>query len=437
MPGWAPISRSLRGRSGVVLGCLLPKRGGLRAAMSSSVPSPPVVAQAVDPAPSARQVSLDPTMYPSVRGTKAVMTTKPALGQAVALEDVQRAGWRLEPHSDEGPGFPHRENSAAKLSLRWEARPRNVLIIKKPGLKEPSQALRRVASWLLRQWKASLVLVEPQVLTEDPTLCDIGIRTFQESHPGLLSAAIDVVVTLGGDGTILYANTLFGTSQVPPVVAFSMGTVGFLTPFHPERFPDVLGTVLSGGCTVHPRPRLNVNREGDPPLVAVNEVVIARRGPGMRQGPALQCFVSGREVRTGAGEGLIVSTPTGSTAYSLSAGGPVVAPTVRVSVLSGLDLTVTGWCCAGTARIPSVPPRVRRPCSCPRRVDGPCPGPRGPDHSERMGGERPAAAQCRHRHVLADGHPNVPSLPTTRAGTPWDRVQGCPCVSGSGRQAWF
>ncbi|KAA0162982.1 hypothetical protein FNF31_03038 [Cafeteria roenbergensis] len=244
--------------------------------------------------------------------------------------------------------------------LRWEQRPTRFLLIKKPGVEQPREALRLIASWLKDDWGAARVLVEPSVLIEDDSLAGRGAEAFCGSEGE--ARDVDAVISLGGDGTILYANTLFGNKRVPPVIAFALGTVGFLTPFPPRNFEAVLQRVLSEGCAAQSRPRLALSVvEGNRPpddttgqarrgmgrqaqgaagLVAVNEVVVARKGPAHPGAPTLACTVNGRATATGGGEGLILATATGSTAYSLSAGGPVVAPTVQGVLLTPLSPAV-------------------------------------------------------------------------------------------------
>lgn len=240
--------------------------------------------------------------------------------------------------------------------LGWAQRPLRILVIKKPGVSEPSKALQSIAPWLLKHWGAERVLAEPAVVRDEPALAALGVEAFD--NVASLSKDVDAVVCLGGDGTILYANTLFGESRVPPVVAFALGTVGFLTPFRVDEFESVLDSFLRGHLTMHRRPRLDVRLRKAPnaatiptcspesppsktwqaaALVAVNEVVVSRPGPSHPTAPVLRCCVDGRAVPSGAGDGVILSSATGSTAYSLSAGGPVVAPTVEATILTSLS----------------------------------------------------------------------------------------------------
>jgi NAD+ kinase len=146
-------------------------------------------------------------------------------------------------------------------------------------------------------------------------------------------AEIDLLLTLGGDGTLLRgARKVVGQSV--PVLGVNLGRLGFLTSLPAEEVEGGLQRVLRGEATLEPRFTLEgeVLRAGqaDPlaRLWALNDLVIHKEG--VARVVRLDLFVGeeGRldEIGAFSGDGLIVATPTGSTAYSLSAGGPVVAP---------------------------------------------------------------------------------------------------------------
>ena len=184
-------------------------------------------------------------------------------------------------------------------------------------------------------------LLRRLLLTWNPsTPCELaGIIPIQIAH------RLDLVLTLGGDGTVLWACSLFGNGSVPPIVPLAMGSLGFMTPFPLSRMDSVLSRVTSvaHGFPLMLRHRLQcrILRAGDsaadlasliqpPPcsedVLVLNEVVIDR---GMTASLAnLQCYVDRNFVTTILGDGLIVSTPTGSTAYNLAAGGSMVHPSV-------------------------------------------------------------------------------------------------------------
>lgn len=179
-----------------------------------------------------------------------------------------------------------------------------------------------------------------------------GVRVFHEDRPDIPHGAevwrpgskaekIDLVVTLGGDGTILHASSLFSTGAVPPVLSFSMGTLGFLLPFHIDDFAKALESVFTGKATVLNRMRLactfynedlaKKGHDGDDWQV-MNEIALHRgSSPHLN---TIDIFVDGQHLTEAVSDGLIVSTPTGSTAYSLSAGGPIVHPSLSALVLT-------------------------------------------------------------------------------------------------------
>ncbi|KAH9973688.1 ATP-NAD kinase [Lactifluus volemus] len=160
-------------------------------------------------------------------------------------------------------------------------------------------------------------------------------------RPGEGAEKIDLVMTLGGDGTILHASSLFKVGAVPPVLSFSMGTLGFLLPFHVDDFAKALESVFQGKATVLYRMRLScsfADQEGniigkkEEDWQVMNEVALHRgSSPHLN---TIDAYVDGQHLTEAVSDGLIVSTPTGSTAYSLSAGGPIVHPSLSALVLT-------------------------------------------------------------------------------------------------------
>ncbi len=140
----------------------------------------------------------------------------------------------------------------------------------------------------------------------------------------------DILVTLGGDGSILRAARAaapYGT----PILGVNLGRVGFLTEATPENWPSVLARVLVGDYWLEERMMLRVTaRSGGaatPPADALNDVVVGR---GARARVVhLHVAVDGGRLATYIADGLVVATPTGSTAYALAAGGPVLPPQLR------------------------------------------------------------------------------------------------------------
>lgn len=140
----------------------------------------------------------------------------------------------------------------------------------------------------------------------------------------------DLVVTLGGDGTVLYVSGLF-QSIVPPVISFSLGSLGFLTNFKFEEYKTHVNRVLEAGINVNLRMRFSctIYNEVGKRLSThqvLNEIVIDR-GPSPWVS-MLELYGNDSLLTVVQADGLILSTPTGSTAYSLSAGGSLVHPEV-------------------------------------------------------------------------------------------------------------
>ncbi|KAF8891744.1 ATP-NAD kinase [Infundibulicybe gibba] len=227
-----------------------------------------------------------------------------------------------------------------------------------------SSAVHSVApTWRLPEQPPKSILIvnklrtQPVVLAIDAFLEHVhttypGVRVFHEDRsdiphgaevwqPGVNAEKIDLVVTLGGDGTILHASSLFSAGAVPPVLSFSMGTLGFLLPFHIDDFAKALESVFQGKATILNRMRLactfynqdlaKKGNEGDDWQV-MNEIALHRgSSPHLN---TIDIFVDGQHLTEAVSDGLIVSTPTGSTAYSLSAGGPIVHPSLSALVLT-------------------------------------------------------------------------------------------------------
>ena len=151
--------------------------------------------------------------------------------------------------------------------------------------------------------------------------------------PGAFTPGLDVVVSLGGDGTMLRTVDLVGEDGVP-VIGINVGHLGYLTEVDPDGARMAVKRFLSGAYEIEDRMLLAVRVEGAEALevVALNEAVIEKTPSGHTV--RLAVSVNGDFFTTYAADGLIVATPTGSTAYSFSARGPIVSPTHRCLVLT-------------------------------------------------------------------------------------------------------
>lgn len=144
-------------------------------------------------------------------------------------------------------------------------------------------------------------------------------------------ADVDVVAVLGGDGTILRVLRLMGEKMVP-VLGVNLGTMGFLAECAPEALEEAVRRLAAGDYRLEERMLLRVEREGGERALALNDVVVSR-GACQRVLQA-DVTVDGQAAARFSGDGLVISSPTGSTAYSLSAGGPVVVPQLDCIVLA-------------------------------------------------------------------------------------------------------
>lgn len=244
----------------------------------------------------------------------------------------------------------------ASQRLTWNKPPLNILVIRKirdEGLLEPFKELCR----FLVEEKHLMVYVEKKVvddaaLFEDELFSSIRnqLCTFREGYDDI-SHCIDLIICLGGDGTLLYASSLFQGS-VPPVMAFNLGSLGFLTPFKFESFKTEVDKVFEGNAAIILRSRLKVKvvkgmfqrteheENGMVPhkhinneagkislqLQVLNEVVVDR-GPSSYLSN-VDLYLDGRLITSVQGDGVIVSTPTGSTAYAAAAGASMIHPNV-------------------------------------------------------------------------------------------------------------
>ncbi len=149
------------------------------------------------------------------------------------------------------------------------------------------------------------------------------------------ASQVQIAAVLGGDGTMLNAVSRLGNFQ-KPVAGINIGTLGFLTSCKDDELELFAAAVAEGRYTTSVRTLLDatIYRQGKPPesFVALNEVTLARGDTGRLV--SMRACVDGELLNDYRADGLIVATPTGSTAYSLSAGGPLIAPSAAVFVIT-------------------------------------------------------------------------------------------------------
>lgn len=220
---------------------------------------------------------------------------------------------------------------------------RRAAIVANPARRGAERMVRRVAGSIAEHgWSA---VVEPRYLG------GTGI----EAEPLDWDAPeVDLVVTLGGDGTLLYAARRLGHRSIP-ILGVNLGGLGFLTAASPETVDDLLPRTLAGRAPIDGRMTLRAEVVRNGGVVArhhaLNDAVV-HKGAGARV-LRLSLAIDGAALGTYPADGLILSSPTGATGYNLSAGGPLVAP--------GIDaILITPICAHALAIRPMVAPPDRR-----------------------------------------------------------------------------
>ena len=152
---------------------------------------------------------------------------------------------------------------------------------------------------------------------------------------GAFAREVDLAVVIGGDGTMLHAVSLLGEFE-KPVAGIHVGTLGFLTSCRHDEINAFADAIAAGRFTTSTRTLLEAtwHRPGKAAqkLIALNDVTLARGDTGRLV--SLRARVNGELLNNYRADGLIIATPTGSTAYSLSAGGPLIAPEAGVFLIT-------------------------------------------------------------------------------------------------------
>lgn len=150
-----------------------------------------------------------------------------------------------------------------------------------------------------------------------------------------VDASTEGILVLGGDGTMLRAAKEYVASHIP-MIGINLGTLGYLAEVEWADVENALDSLISGQFEIEPRMMLSgipvVSGESMSPQTALNDIVISRTGA--LHVINFNIYVNGRILSTYSADGMIVSTPTGSTAYNLSAGGPIVEPRARLIMMT-------------------------------------------------------------------------------------------------------
>lgn len=189
---------------------------------------------------------------------------------------------------------------------------------------------------ILGRHEDSRVAEPMQVLTRHLTKAGINVLASESLQLGLvvtrmpeadLCDAADLIIAIGGDGTMLYASRLARSSGTP-ILGINRGRLGFLADVTPDEMINSVEQVLQGNYTRDSRMLLEACLHTDSgkesTAFALNDVVLQRRETGRMVDFSTR--IAGQYVNTHSGDGLIIATPTGSTAYALSCGGPIIEP---------------------------------------------------------------------------------------------------------------
>ena len=165
---------------------------------------------------------------------------------------------------------------------------------------------------------------------EEKTGCAV-----EHVEPEQLAASVDLVLVLGGDGTMIAAARLMGETEVP-VLGVNFGGLGYLAEFRIEELYTALESILAGNFRLDRRVMLDVELQrgkAEPKRNRVlNDIVINKSA--LARIIEIEAYLNRQFVNSFRADGLIVSTPTGSTAYNLSAGGPVIFPSMNAVVIT-------------------------------------------------------------------------------------------------------
>lgn len=199
-------------------------------------------------------------------------------------------------------------------------------IITKTSSPHAPEMMDRLVPWLKEKGVSVAIQQEYGGLVTD------GVRALDNEG---ISGEADIILVLGGDGTLLSVARLVEGSDIP-LLGVNLGSLGFLTELGLDEIYPAMEQVLRGDFTIEERLRLDVdlyrNEKRIGQYMVLNDVVINKGA--LARIIDLATYVDGKLVTTYMADGLIVSTPTGSTAYSLAAGGPIIEPTLDVIVVS-------------------------------------------------------------------------------------------------------
>jgi len=202
---------------------------------------------------------------------------------------------------------------------------KNIAIVVKPHAEEVADITIQICDYLKSEGK--------NVLLEERTASVLGYSDFT-AHDEIKNNA-DLLIVLGGDGTLISSNRIISGANIP-ILGVNLGRLGFLTETKVEEALDTVKKVLSGNYRFDNRMKLISDIFYDEEKVfgieVLNDIVINKGA--LARIIDIEVHIDNQYVNTYRADGLIISTPTGSTAYTLAAGGPIVYPTLNSIILT-------------------------------------------------------------------------------------------------------
>ena len=188
-----------------------------------------------------------------------------------------------------------------------------------------------LTAWL---GERGITLVGGPEIEREPIAQQTGCMV-EEAAPENLAAGVDLILVLGGDGTMIATARLMGATEIP-VLGVNYGGLGYLAEFRIEELYTALESILAGNYRLDRRVMLEIELlRGEAQVThnrVLNDVVINKSA--LARIIEIEAYLNQQYVNSFRADGLIVSTPTGSTAYNLSAGGPVIFPSMNAVVIT-------------------------------------------------------------------------------------------------------
>jgi len=204
-------------------------------------------------------------------------------------------------------------------------------VVVKPHQPDALDTLCRLTEWL-REREIQLVGLADIAHEEIKQKTGCAVEIVKEEQ---LAASVDLILVLGGDGTMIATARMIGDTEVP-VIGVNYGGLGYLAEFPIEELFSALEAILSGQYKVQQRVMLAVELWRGEELITRNRVLndVVVNKSALARIIEIEAYLDSQFVNLFRADGLIVATPTGSTAYNLSAGGPVIYPSMNAVVIT-------------------------------------------------------------------------------------------------------